>query len=196
MTNREYRWRTGRTDEERGGQMTNGEDRWRTRLEPLEIHFVSSPGIFLLLSFCSLLTNNLRLDYVYESGTMTTTANSHMSQATSPRQTTTETLVATAAGTWLGMFFYIYFLLYAKWSFIIRLRVRKLWRRLVTATTINARARDAMVWTMLGWPRCWDSMVRFAQGMVHMGKGTIGLNPFFSDWVSWADQLSRACWQH
>jgi len=24
-------------------------------------------------------------------------------------------------------------------------------------------------------------MVRVAQGMVHMGKGTIGLNPFFCD---------------
>jgi 26S proteasome regulatory subunit N1 len=24
-------------------------------------------------------------------------------------------------------------------------------------------------------------MVRIAQGLVHMGKGTIGLNPFFSD---------------
>jgi 26S proteasome regulatory subunit N1 len=24
-------------------------------------------------------------------------------------------------------------------------------------------------------------MVRIAQGLVHMGKGTIGINPFFSD---------------
>ncbi|KAF8217544.1 hypothetical protein K438DRAFT_3269 [Mycena galopus ATCC 62051] len=31
---------------------------------------------------------------------------------------------------------------------------------------------------------CWDlgcSMSTFVQGLVHMGKGTIGLNPFFSD---------------
>jgi 26S proteasome regulatory subunit N1 len=54
---------------------------------------------------------------------------------------------------------------------------------LVGAGTNNARLAQ-MLRQLAGYyykePDCLF-MVRIAQGLVHMGKGTIGLNPFFSD---------------
>ena len=66
---------------------------------------------------------------------------------------------------------------------------------LVSAGTNNtqlAQILHQVTWYYYKEPDCLF-IVKIAQGLVHMGKGTIGLNPFFSDWTI-VSKPAVGCW--